>query len=51
MKEKYERMESFEKNKNCVATVFLIKKKKKSLYTKTDSVHHHLTPIQIEQKP
>ena len=50
MKEKYERMESFEKNKNCVATVFLIKKKK-SLYTKTDSVHHHLTPIQIEQKP
>ena len=29
MKEKYERMESFEKNKNCVATVFLIKKIKK----------------------
>ena len=32
MKEKYERMESFEKNKNCVATVFLIKKKKKVIH-------------------
>ena len=48
MKEKYEIMKSFEKNKNCNNCIPYQKKKK--LYTKTDWVHHHPTTVQNEQK-